>query len=244
MNGFRWFQGYCFPEKPKAATAEEWVCWTNKAKDNKFCYFLTETVPMWYRVKLMRLRDIKYWFLYRYSKEHMYHLVDTGLEYGYYDIDRRMIHANFNMLKEYVEIELAGMQKWTMDNEGTIKKKGGLDDMSPRALGLQHLKWESELTGNDTAQAAKATEVRNIYLWWVDVRPNRPDPDAIGWDEAKVIGDLKNKSVMEIFADRTDEEKEASLKRYKEQEKVSKQYYDEDTDMLCRLIKIRNGLWT
>ena len=54
--------------------------------------------------------DIKYWFIYRFHPKHRYHVVDTGLAPGYYDKDYLILHSVFNILKEYVEVELAWSQ--------------------------------------------------------------------------------------------------------------------------------------
>lgn len=50
-----------------------------------------------------RLDNLKWWFLHRTVDK--YHVVDTGLEPGYYDVPERMLHACFQLLVDYVEKE-------------------------------------------------------------------------------------------------------------------------------------------
>ena len=51
--------------------------------------------------------NVKYWIKYRTTDK--YHVVKTGLKPGYYECDTRILHVNFNMLKDFVEVESA----WT-----------------------------------------------------------------------------------------------------------------------------------
>jgi hypothetical protein len=93
-------------------------------------------------------------------------------------------------------------------------------------LALAHWDWEMTLAdpktdewGNDIShpsQAAAAKEVRELYLWYKHVYPNRPDSH-------------------DLFPDVDDYEK------YFE---VVAKYRDEDDKMLCRVIRARHGMWT
>ncbi len=146
------------------------------------------------------------------------HLLDTKLPPGQWqDTDTRILYGVMEALAYYVEVDCAA---WT--------KKG-----TPREKGLKHLDWEITLTydedwmdevirGEPTDQAKSAMEVKELYLWWKDVRPNRPDPyDFI--DE-----DIPN----------TDKD------RFKEYTRMEQEYQDQDDAMLIRVIKARHGMWT
>lgn len=123
--------------------------------------------------------------------------------------------------------------------------------------GLKYLDWEIGLANNDkedcfynsnNAQSEAAVEVKTLYLWWTQVRPARPDPhDVSGWYE---ICERRN-SLREpehfldnLMIDRSvvsQEEIRASLDRTFE---VEQAYELEDTQMMIRLSKIRNRMWT
>ena len=132
------------------------------------------------------LNDIKYWFIYRFHPKHKYWLINTGLDYHYYDTDVRMLHACFHLLKEYVEVELAWSQygcdkkerenkpRW-MTAKRYVKKNG-------RDLGLKHLNaWFKEENIKDSGMSPKEMlryqkkdkEIVDLYLWWCDQRVNR-----------------------------------------------------------------------
>jgi hypothetical protein len=76
-----------------------------------------DDLPKWVRPLsrlFRRLLDAKYWVAYRTWDR--YHIVDTGLEPRYYDIDEVMFHACFALLGRFVELEL-GPQSVDMEDE-------------------------------------------------------------------------------------------------------------------------------
>jgi hypothetical protein len=125
--------------------------------------------------------------------------------------------------------------------------------------GIDHLDWAMTLTNNDwcepdhpdygkpTGQAIRAKEIKELYTWWKEVYPNRPDPhDASGWSE---YCELKRKEHGETGLSFMKESKnpetralgDAALKKTSE---IEQAYDAEDTEMMIRLIKVRDGLWT
>ncbi len=70
----------------------------------------------------MRIARVNDWI--RYRTYNRYHVVKTGMEPGYVDVTERMLHVNFNMLKDFVEIEKAHMWKWSENSfNGTTWSK-------------------------------------------------------------------------------------------------------------------------
>lgn len=49
------------------------------------------------------VEDAKYWLFYRFHPRHRYHLIDTGLGYGYHERDDRLLHGALACLIGYVE---------------------------------------------------------------------------------------------------------------------------------------------
>jgi hypothetical protein len=129
---------------------------------------------------------------------------------------------------------------------------------SPQA-GIDHLKWAATLNNNDwleeghadrgkpTRQALAAIEMLELYTWWTEVYPKRPDPhDASGWSaiyEKRRLADPDG-GVMSLFEDRSEEERNESRVVLDILHKIEEQYTQEDEDMMIRLIKIRDSLWT
>ena len=137
------------------------------------------------------------------------------------------------------------------------------------AAGLDYLDWASKLTMNDdwevakddenfgklTSQAECAIEQLALYKWWTEVYPNRKDPyDLSGWSEwcesrrqksAKDFPDEPESSRFMLDFDNENEEERAESRRILTvQHDIENQQRQEDTDMMCRLIKIRDSLWT
>ncbi len=178
--------------------------------------------------KIKALRDIRYWFLYRFHTSHRYDVVHTGLSYGYYEVDKRLLHANFALLKGFVEVELAWMSLvCNKDERAKVPWYMTLAQYHRRhylELALAYLTywdnadnnkveqlWEGELEGI----RSKDREIRELYQWWVEARPKRIDP----------YQDCPDDQLMKAF----------------EQEEA---YHKEDEEMLIRLVKIRRNLWT
>jgi len=98
------------------------------------------------------------------------------------------------------------------------------------------------LDDEHTGQAEAAKEMKDIYLWIKDVRPNRPDPHVVSGLEEY----YKDKEISEIFLNPHADPvvKARVMKMYEEERKIEQQYDDEDTEMLIRIIKQRSSMWT
>lgn len=71
---------------------------------------------------LTRLRKIKMWFLYRFTRRHEYHIVRPRfLKPGYYDPTHMYLHSSFEVLCRYVETE---MYQTSWDHDESIKAMG------------------------------------------------------------------------------------------------------------------------
>ena len=212
-------------ERPYALPWGEWDNWREETKKKyPIGFFFRETCPdLWWNLKYYLTYPYK--ALRRVIRNHItmrYHMVNTGLKPNYYDTDIRMLHACFNLLVDFVEVEKANMEIALVD--GSEEKFGYrwyhrfLKFRSPEA-GMAYLNWEITLTEEDgtgeTSQAKAAKEVIALYNWWVHIRPTRADPyDGDAEFNPKFSIDLETQQLQE------------------------------DEDMLIRLMKIRNNLWT
>lgn len=233
-----WLRG---EKKPGALEWKSWEEWRKSASSKRpFRYFLAETL-------LDRLQDI---FMFPWDAARSFsnwrhnrfvaktHYLKTGLKPGcYHELDERILHGLFNEFREFVEGELAHMQSWGENEKKYVFKRG----VCPEA-GVDHLKWAAALKheepitdkrdpdwGKPTPQAKAAAKMLDLYRWWTEDRPSRPDPmEASGWAE------LHDKDVG-------DKAKRAALKKLN---KIEEDYEAEDERMLVRLIKLRRSLWT
>lgn len=202
----------------------------------------------------------------------MHALTASSLKPGqWHEFDTRMLHCLFDELVNFVEIDLAWMTVVFSDEQ---RKKYQLPWWRRWKLwrrwrcpeaGMEHLKWASELAydennfaspgdenyGKPTPQAVAAQETMVLYQWWKHARPARPDPmEASGWsahcdaarEKARGEGDTLFTDILSNKKSKKQQQKEKEmLDRMNE---IEKQYDDEDTEMLIRLIKIRKSLWT
>lgn len=188
------------------------------------------------------------------------------------DVGNRILPCLFNELVDFVEVELAWWHLAWEGKEVRAKYNApwwrfGWWNMRlwrcPQA-GLDNLKWQAALTlgedmgvsegdkdfGKPTRQANNAKEILELYTWWTEVYRNRPDPmDASGWtaycEEKRQLRDKDGRAIS-FFSDRgvTKEMKARGNKALKLTHKIEAQYEKEDTEMMIRLIKVRNALWT
>ncbi len=149
----------------------------------------------------------------------------------WYDCDTRLFEAGFQILVDYIEGELAWMQ---ILNEGKDRWYHRWTSIpNARERGLKMLEWEIQLGGDSISQSESAEELRYLYLWYKDERPNRVDPFTEVPDRPILLdedGQLEtdeeySKAVMEAF----------QIEEYQE---------EFDTEQLVRLMKIRRSMWT
>lgn len=157
---------------------------------------------------------------------------------SWYDVGDRFLPCCFNELVDFVEIEAASMQLGCGDGGKKYKKPWiSLRPWRCKEAGMAYLVWASNLiTGGcfslletdadyykPTAQASAALEILALYEWFTMAYRNRPDPyDLLGDDWSHPVGRNVVDQIHQI-------------------EKDNKQ---EETDMLIRLVNIRDHLWT
>lgn len=177
------------------------------------------------------------------------------------DIGHRFLPCLFNELVDFVEMELAWSHVAWLDKAD--QKKYNVPFWrtscffwriwrSPKA-GLDSLEWQRNLVydnecalykkGEPTLQAISAQEILDLYTWWTQVYQTRPDPyDASGWTEVCENRRLVQGSILKEITDpKLKKQNEDALKNLHE---IEKMYEKEDEEMIIRLIKVRNSLWT
>ena len=249
LKGFNRWMNY---NPPFAETAKGWRLFNSEFKENApIRYWIQNDLirsviwPIEFKINDM----IEY---VRFRTYDRYNVVDTGLPPNYYDISTMMLHANFNMLRNYIEVDKGLDYFWAHKDKYTqlpwyhqyvIFQRL----FKPRypALGIKYLEWESTLDSPELdeysrsdKQAVTARELLYLYNWWVNERPTRklmdnPSYDDQGFDMGPCDEDF-DKSAEDYI-------------RYKEisalNDQQEKSWEDEDTNNLIRLIKIRKSLW-
>ena len=223
-------------------------------KEAPFRYFIKYAIVLRIEGVFSRLDRIAWKLRNTYIRK--YHLVNTKLEPGYHETDTRMIHANFELLVDYVEIECANMAT-AFDGEAREKALGWRYKLPPllrfkqfrsRELGMKHLEWETTLANptlseyeRNLGQAQKAVQVIILYTWWKDAYPKREGPEypLERDDDDKPLRFLSAKWKKEN-AEKSEQISQWSKDTYEQELEWDK----EDEAMLITLMKIRKDLWT
>jgi hypothetical protein len=179
-------------------------------------------------------------------------------------VGNRFLPCLFNELVDFVEVELAWWHiAWDKEARKQFKSpwyatgwfrwrtwrcpEAGLANLEWQ----RNLRWKEDEVGADhkelgklTPQAVKAQEILDLYTWWTQVYPNRPDPyEVSGWsDYCDAARDLNE---GRLFGSKTTPAlKKMSDTAHKLLQKIEADYEKEDEQMMIRLIKVRHGLWT
>ena len=222
-------------ESDTARSSNDWYEFKKYHKEhNPIRYFLNnEFEAMFIWPWSMRLERLAEWVRYRTTRR--YHIINTGMKPGYADASERMLHVNFNMLKDFVEIEKAHM--WTWHEEKGVPSK---------QPGVSHLVWEMGLENEVNNQAKNAREQYELYDWWTNNREHRIDPyetkeHTAYWDRSM---ELSGDGHWLIGTEKHPDLAKLQKKAHAMVNKLEKGYAKEDEKMLIRLMKIRGSLWT
>lgn len=260
-----WLRG---TPKLKAGTSKEWRLWKEAAKDtHPIRYWIVEegldAAQDFVNWPADRFHDVRYYINNRWvSRTHCLTAHPRDIPRGEWrDVGNRFLPCLFNELVDFVEVE----QAWhhcLWDREAREKyqvpwwRRGFFRWRTWRCAeaGLEYLRWAMTLTNKEyiqegeteepTHQARAAKEILELYTWWKEVYPRRPDVhDASGWS---AYCDLRRDRGYDIL-DTEDESPEmaemcrTALDRSRE---IEAAYDAEDEAMMIRLIKVRQALWT
>jgi hypothetical protein len=259
-----WIRGTA---KLKCGTGKEWREWEEAAKAKyPIRWWLAEEgldhiQDVWCWIP-ERINDVRYYINNRWvTRTHALTAHPRDIPRGTWrDVGNRFLPCLMNELVDFVEVE----QAWhhvLWDEEARKKYKTPWSRnffrfrtwRCPEA-GVDHLKWAMTLTNVDwiaegetpelTYQAKAAREILEIYTWWKEVYPKRPDPmDAGGWS---AYCEMRREKGYKFFdmEDKSEEEAEICKTALDKTHEIEKAHNDEDEAMMIRLIKIRESLWT
>jgi hypothetical protein len=260
-------------EKLNAGTSAEWRKWEKDAKQAHPIRFwiaeeLLDRIQNTVHYIPDKLYDIKYYINNRWvSRTHCLTADPSHIKPGQWrDLGNRFLPCLFNELVNFVEVELA-WKHIAWDEEAQKKYRppfwawGWFRWRTWRSAqaGLDYLAWEKTLIQDETwglepgdenygkpaHQAERAQEIEELYRWWKEVYPSRPDPhDVSGWSE--LCSRQRDQGRLAVFdhENETEEEREEFKKSLDVIQEIEKQYREEDEKMLIKLIKMRESLWT
>jgi len=143
------------------------------------------------------------------------------------DASTRLLHLSFDLLKDYVEKDLA--EKYAKLHPETTKGPRWWNKLwwSNPSYGLALLEANKTLKkedGSPADTAETANTIMELYSWWTEVRPSRKHP----FDEVLFV--VGTPSIRNGIADKL--------------EKDLKRNFVDDQKMLKKLIDIRAALFT
>jgi len=256
----------------KMGTSKEWRDWKRAAKAKHPIRFwladeglqYLQNFVMW---PLDQIDSARYYINNRWiSRSHSLTAHPTDIKPGHWcDVGHRFLPCLFNELVNFVEVETAvhhvlwdenARSKYKFPNKWPARWFNRRTWRCPEA-GIEHLEWAAGLTHSavgakpgdknynmPTGQAIGAREILDLYYWWTQERPNRADPNDIsGWSD--ICERRRGGDEDLIFGeDNTPTEKKETQKALATMRKIEQQYEKEDEQMMIRLIRIRESLWT
>jgi len=175
-----------------------------------------------------------------------YHIVKLKLKPDYYEVEQRMEEAIYQLLIDYVELECSHMGRMWLSNteDETFRQKlywklprGIRRNIRSEKYGLFYLDkqiafYKEELEEHNTQCENEnfeknlniLKEIIHCYLWAKKLRYERVDP----WRVEKV----KDGKLLEL------------ARPVSESFEIEDRQFDEDTEMLKKIIELRNYLWT
>ena len=255
-----WLRGI---SKLDSGTEEMWAAWEKTAKIKKFRYWLAENgldhLQNFLLFPKHRINDVGCHIHNRWICKS--HALTSRLKRGqWYDFDTRLLHSAFDELVNFVEIELACMEVVCSNEKRKqykipwYRKPFHLGSWRCPEAGIAYLNWAATLNeegvdennssyGLPTDQARSAQQIHQLYLWWKEKRPQRPDPaEASGWyayceEKREAHGDD-----LWVFLNKKEDERSREL--WSKYHQMQQEQEDEDTAMLINLVKLRQSLWT
>jgi hypothetical protein len=261
-----WLRG---TDKLKMGTGKEWNQWRRAAQEtHPIRYWIVEEgldyLQNFVNWPMDRIHDVRYYINNRWiTRSHSLTAHPRDIKPGNWcDVGNRFLPCLFNELVDFVEVETAWHHcLWDEAARKQYDVPWSRNFFRFRTwrcpeAGIDHLKWAMTLTNEEfleedekhlaepTRQALAAKEIIELYTWWKEVYPQRPDVhDASGWSE---YCENRRRNGYDLFdmEDRTPEEAEMAKTALDRTREIEEAYEKEDTEMMVRLIKVRDSLWT
>lgn len=255
--------------KLHVGTSGQWEEWRKKSQGhNPIRYWIAEealdAIQNFVNYPIDKLNDIRYYINNRWvSRSHSLTAHPQDIKPGQWqDVGNRFLPCMFNELVDFVEVEQAwNYCAWTPEEREKYNvpwwRSGWLRWRTWRCpeAGIAYLDWAATLTNKEflepgekeepTYQAKAAKEIKELYLWWTQTYRNRPDPyDASGWTAYCEANRVANGGRLSFGDNDNPELIKMSNKAHNALRKIEAAYEKEDEQMMIRLIKVRQSLWT
>lgn len=253
---FKKFTNWMRFNPPYTASLEDWADFDERfKKEAPVRYYIMESGfhndVIDFTVRTMK--DIKYKIKWFFTKPE---IVDTKLSREYHENDELMFHACFSILVDYVEIECSHQQLRSLEYEdgNKLDKEFGWKKILPdflkmnkekrKKFGIEHLLWEIDLGNESPSQSDYAEKILKLYQWYVDIRPNRVEPEP---PEYPIKGE--SPALFETLNQTSDDPRvQEYYKQFNDYctvcNALETEWYEEDDKMLTELVSVRRGIWS
>jgi len=168
-----------------------------------------------------KLQKLKYWFMYRFTRKHQYHIIRTDLLPAYYDIDTLMEAAIVSLLKRYIEVERNGIDEFTKFTDSL------LDDIH-----------EAEPRDLIESQRARQLDLIEAYVWFTSGRQEAED------DLREMFKDRSPLTIEYNEDGVTIKRVDHSKPNHRDYMRRMDQLYERNTTMLMKIVELRGSMWT
>lgn len=254
-----WLRKLAGIKKPKAATIPEWNKWKIETKkSHPVGWFFTETFPRWAEIIPKHTTDkIDDLWCYISNIQANTHGLSSRLKKGkWHEYHERLLHSCFDSFVDFIEEDEAFRHIAWHDDESLSKYDVPWHQnfewgriffawRCPRA-GIDHMNWEMTLVNEDPPslkQSINANERMILYVWWTKLRPARTDPCIVSGISA-FHQRVRDSGRVDFMPDLTQAEEAERSALYGKLEEIKAAYAAEDEEMLFRLIKLRESVWT
>ena len=198
---------------------------------------MSAKIPWYWKFERLFTNIVDWIMVYVFRRgKNMIRIKSLGIN-EYADKDWLMFHVAFQLLVNYVEDELAWMH--SIARGKTRMRYHWFKIPLAKEWGLAHLEWEIQQGDDSPSQSEAAKEIKELYLWFKETRPNRPDLwDLVPYRPLE-FEPMENGAYRMVLPD--DEEYKTTSQAAWDADEA---YVEEDTEMLCRLMRVRRALWT
>ncbi len=165
--------------KPLVLSRSGWKAWKSSTQKNSpIRYYLAEDFLNIIQKIIMSPISLCYNILYYLHNRYIVktHTLVSNLKTGqWYDYDTRLLHASFNELVNYVQIECAN--KFLNFDKNSYKPSNTLINYfkpwRSEEAGLKYLDLLVELGYDESFR-----KIKQLYMWWIYTRPSRNNSDS------------------------------------------------------------------
>lgn len=199
-------------------TSKGWAIYRKRLKRIYPVHHYLQKIKDWltqYPFNRYGIRDLKYWFIYRLSKKHKYHILDTGLKPGYYEFDEVIDKAISG--KRFLEIfEMVYEQ-------------------------FQRNESEKAYDGSDIHTEIYKTEMAELKIAYDWFKTGRPAKEK---ENQELLDSLPQRPRGMDIMEWLGTDREQSKEIYDKSNQIDAEIHTTTTENLIRIVKYRGYLWT